>query len=166
MKVSDLDVKTRTRSGLTICTTEQDYEAAKKLILEYAESLNFDLEFQNFSYEIEHLEIVYGFPTGLLLLAKEGEEYVGCLCVRNLGDFKAEIKRMYVQPEHRRKGIGKKLLSDAMEEAKRIGYRFIRLDTIPDMKDARQLYSSMGFYEIEDYGSNPMEGTMFMEYHL
>ena len=166
MKVSDLEIKTKSSSGLTICTTDKDYEEARALILEYADGLDIDLEFQNFSNEVEHLENHYGLPTGLILIAPEGDQYVGCICVRNLGDFKAEIKRMYVKPGFRGKGIGRQLLSDAMEEAKRLGYRFIRLDTIPDMKSARHLYSSMGFYEIEDYGTNPLEGAMFMEYKL
>ena len=166
MKASDLNIKTRTRSDLVICTTTEEYEAAQRLILEYADSLNIDLEFQNFSHEIQHLEDYYGFPTGLIILAQKDKKYVGCLCVRNLGDFKAEIKRMYVQPGYRGQGIGRMLLGDALEEAKRLGYRFIRLDTIPDMKSARHLYSSMGFYEIEDYGTNPLEGALFMEYKL
>lgn len=166
MKVSDLKQRERRDPTLIRAKTEKEYDAAKKLIKEYAESLSFSLEYQDFGNEINHLRTYYGPPTGLILLYKAGEEYVGVTCIRNLGDFIAEIKRMYVQPAHRGKGIGRAMLNKAIDEAKRLGYRHLRLDTVPDMESAIHLYLSTGFYEIEDYTYNPIPGARFMEYKL
>ena len=102
----------------------------------------------------------------MIILAKSEEHYVGCICVRNLGDFIAEIKRMYVKPAYHGKGYGRLMLNKAIDETKRLGYRYLRLDTVPDMESAIHLYLSTGFYEIEDYTYNPMPGARFMEYKL
>lgn len=166
MKVSDLKIRERHDPNLIICSSPEEYGAARRLIQEYADSLSVDLVHDNFENEIGHLNSYYGPPTGLILLAKENNETVGVVCVRNLGDFIAEIKRMYVQPDFRGKGIGRKLLTRAITEAKGLGYRYLRLDTIPEMRSAIKLFSSFGFYEIEDSGSSPYAGRRFMEHKL
>ena len=166
MKTSDLVVRKRMNSDLLVCQTQEEFEAAKRLIQEYADSLSVDLGYDDFEREIDHLSDYYGPPTGLILLAKEKSAFIGVLCVRNLGDFIAEIKRMYVRPAFRGHGIGRKLLTMAIDEAKGLGYRYLRLDTIPEMKSAIYLFLTAGFYEIEDFGYNPYAGARFMEYKL
>ncbi len=166
MKVRDYQIKERTDPDLIICRDDEEYEIAKKLIQEYADSLSISLEFQDFGKEISNLKNHYGPPTGLIIMTREGDEFVGCLCIRNLGDFTAEIKRNYVKPAFRGRGHGRRLLNKAIEEAKGLGYRYLRLDTIPDMKSAIRLYESCGFYEIEGYAYNPILGARFMEYKL
>ncbi len=166
MKASDLKIRERRDPNLIICSTPEEYREAQQLIHEYADSLSVDLTHDNFDNEIDNLSNYYGPPTGLILMAKDEGDFVGVVCIRNLGDFVAEIKRMYVKPAFRGKGLGKKLLTRAISEAKGLGYRYLRLDTIPEMKSAIKLFSSIGFYEIEDTGYSPYAGIRFMEYKL
>ena len=167
MKVRDYIPRERKETDdLVICETEEDYAAARELIQAYSDSIGVDLRLQNIDHELENLKIFYGPPTGMIILAREDGEFVGDICFRNLGDFMAEIKRMYVKPEYRNRGIGRKLLERAKQEAKGLGYRFIRLDTVPEMESAINLYLSAGFYEIESYAYSPYSGTRFMEYNL
>ena len=151
MRVNDLIVSEVTDPNLIFATTPQEYAEAEKIIKEYAASLDFSLEFQGLDNELAHLDTHYAPPTGFILLANKGEEYAGVTCLRNLGHFIAEIKRMYVRPAYRGQGFGRKMLKRAIEESKKMGYRFLRLDTVPAMKHANELYVSTGFYEIEDF---------------
>ncbi|MDH3651597.1 MAG: GNAT family N-acetyltransferase [Saprospiraceae bacterium] len=166
MKVSDLIIRNRQDPDLMICGTPEEYAEAQRLIREYADWLSVDLAYDDFENEINNLINYYGPPTGLIILAIEKRAFVGVVCIRNLGEFIAEIKRMYVQPTFRGRGIGRKLLKKAIAEAKGLGYRYLRLDTIPEMKSAIDLFSSSGFYEIEDLGASPYAGVRFMEYKL
>ena len=166
MKAKDLIIKERRNPNLIVCRSFEEYQVARGLVEEYIESLDVSLDFENMENELDRLQEYHGPPTGMISLVREEGEYVGCLCVRNLGNFTAEIKRMYVRPGYRGKGLGRKLLRKVMEEAKELGYRFIRLDTIPTMESAIHLFKSMGFYEIEGYTYNPLLGARFMEYKL
>ena len=166
MRVHDLIITEATDPDLVFASSELEYDEAEKMIKEYAASLNFSLDFQGLDTELVHLDIHYGGPTGFILLAKKGEAYAGVACLRNLGHLIAEIKRMYVKPDFRGLGYGRKMLNKTIEETKKMGYRFLRLDTVSDMKHANALYTSTGFYEIEDYTYNPIPGARFMEYKL
>ncbi len=167
MRVSDMIIPEATDPDLIFVSSEKEYTEAEKIIKEYAASLSFSLDFQDLDSELAHLDTHYGGSMGFILLAKKGEEYAGVTCLRNLGHFIAEIKRMYVRPAYRGHGYGRKMLNKAIEESKKLGYRFLRLDTVPDMKHANELYTSTGFYEIEDdYTYNPIPGARFMEYKL
>lgn len=159
-------LKERADSDLIVCRDKAEYESARQLISDYVDELGLDLSFQDIQNELKNLPSFYGPPTGAIIMAKDGDEYVGEICIRNMGDFMAEIRRMYVKPSHRGKGIGRKLLNKAKEEAKRLGYRFLRLDAIPEMKSALHLYKSSGFYEIESYAYSPFSGTKFLEHKL
>ena len=90
-------------------------------------------------------------PDGRLLLAQWGTETAGCGCLWKIGDGVGEIKRMYVRPEHRGKGIGRSLLDALLREALQIGYSTVRLDTAPFMKQAQTLYRSVGFKDVGPY---------------
>jgi ribosomal protein S18 acetylase RimI-like enzyme len=145
---------------------KENIEIVKKLFLEYASSLGFNLCFQNFDRELEDLPGDYSPPKGCLLLAIYDEKVVGCVALRPITDTICEMKRLYVKPEFRGKGIGRKLATEIIEEARKIGYKYMRLDTIPSMKEAISLYYSLGFKEIDPYRYNPIEGAMFMELKL
>lgn len=144
----------------------QDFENGKKLFQEYVHTLNVDLSFQNFSKELETIHEQYHEPEGALLLARDGEEFVGCSGVRKLDQETAELKRMYVKNEYRGYYIGVNLLERSIELAKKLGYKKMRLDTLENMTKAQQLYRSFGFYEIPSYRFNPLPGTIYMEKEL
>jgi len=159
---------------ITPALAPTDYTTASTLFHAYAAALNLDLTFQNFTNEIANLQRMYGPPTGLLLLAKSttttnrNEEAIGCVGVRALDPSLGicEMKRLYVGPEGRGKGIGKALAMRAMIEAKRLGYAKMRLDTLATMTAALALYGAIGFIEIEAYYHNPLDGVVYLEADL
>lgn len=145
----------------------QHIAAARELFHEYAQSLNFDLTFQKFEEEVESLPGKYVPPMGRLYLADQDGHYAGCVALRPLEDMTCEMKRLYVRPEYRRKGVGQVLAEIAIQEARRIGYRRLRLDSIEhEMREAVALYRWFGFHEIAPYTENPVPGAIFMELDL
>lgn len=141
-------------------------QQAKKLFLEYAESLNFNLCFQNFEKELEGLPGDYAEPDGRLLLLYHDNEPVGCVALRKENDQVSEMKRLYVMPKYRGKGFGRKLAVEIIRQAKEIGYERMKLDTVPSMKEAIALYREIGFTEVSAYRYNPVEGAIYMELNL
>ena len=143
--------------------TETEYAAASALFKEYAEWLNIDLSFQNFEEELLQLKEMYGEPTGGIFLLQQGEEFIGCVAIRKKGEGIAELKRMYIKPTTRKTGGGTLLLEKALDAAKLLGYKLIRLDTLANMTPAINLYRKHGFYEIAPYYFNPEKNAVFFE---
>lgn len=141
-------------------------EDARLLIQEYASSLSFDLGFQNLDDEIATLPGAYAPPRGCLLVARSEDRSVGCVAVRPLETDTAELKRLWVRPEARGTGAGRRLVTRAVGDARAMGYARIRLDTTPEMGAAQALYRSLGFVEIEPYRPNPVPGTTYLELGL
>lgn len=142
-------------------------EQARSLFLEYADSLGFSLCFQNFDHELANLPGAYRPPAGRLLLAQDAETFAGCVALRKLEDGICEMKRLYVRPAYRGKGVGRMLVDRIIAEGRLIGYERMRLDTVESsMKDAIALYRRIGFNEIAAYCKNPMEGALYMELAL
>lgn len=150
-------------------TSPEDIIDVASLFEAYAQSLNIDLSFQNFSTELSDLPGKYGPPSGALLLARREDtnKAIGCVGLRPL-DSKGvcEMKRLYVTPQGRGSALGKALVKQVIEEAKGIGYRFMRLDTLESMREAQQLYKKLGFLERKSYYDTPIEGTVFLELDL
>ncbi|KAI7280701.1 hypothetical protein KC345_g4619 [Hortaea werneckii] len=161
--------------------TQEDLNAVSQLFEAYALALGIDLSFQAFASEVATLPGKYASPTGCLLVARDrGGRSVGCVGLRRLpadeddgGDDSpragvscCEMKRLYVDPSQRGSGLGRLLAESVVSEARRMGYRRMRLDTLPSMLSARALYKTLGFREIEPYYRTPIDGTIFMELEL
>jgi ribosomal protein S18 acetylase RimI-like enzyme len=146
--------------------SEGDLAAARELFQEYADSLGFDLGFQGFERELDEIPGEYAPPRGRLILARLGAAAVGCVAFRPIEADCCEMKRLYVRPASRGSGAGRALARAAIGAAQRAGYERMRLDTVPQMKEARRLYRSLGFREIEPYRFNPIPGTAYMEIAL
>ena len=86
-----------------------------------------------------------------MLLAKYELNIVVCVGLRKIDEESGEIKRMYVRPEYQRKGMGRRLLEARIEEARRIGYSKIKLDSAPFAREAQAFYRKMGFRDIDPY---------------
>jgi len=137
---------------------------ARELFLEYANSLGFSLCFQNFDKELANLPGDYAPPTGRLLLAEYEGQLAGCVALHKLEREICEMKRLYIRPQFRGKKLGRALADRIIVEARQIGYRRMRLDTVePVMKDAVAMYRKLGFREIAPYTVNPIEGALYME---
>lgn len=141
-------------------------EDVKQLFLEYAISLKVDLAFQDFESEIKLLPGKYGPPHGVLIIALVDDNAAGCIALRKISEDTCEMKRLYVRDDYKGLGIGKNLIKMILKDASRLNYDYIRLDTLPTMKKAQELYTSLGFYDIEPYVYNPIKGTKFMELKL
>jgi putative acetyltransferase len=142
----------------------EDLKRVRELFVEYARSLPFHLSWQNFDAELATLPGRYAPPSGRILLARYDGAFVGCVALRQIGEGTCEMKRLFVRPASRDKGIGKALVQAIIEEARRIGYKRMRLDTA--FEPALSLYRSLGFKEIPPYQHVPIEGVIFMELDL
>ena len=155
-------------------STSAHIATARELFLEYGGSLGFSLCFQSFDQELAELPGKYAPPKGRLLLAFRGADAMGCVALRplpasegQLDDHACEMKRLYVRPAAREMQLGRRLVQQVIAEARAIGYRRMRLDTVPVVMDAAiALYRRIGFREIAPYCLNPMPGTLFLELEL
>jgi len=148
--------------------TATDLAATVRLFRAYASSLDIDLSYQCFDAEMEAMPGKYASPAGELLLARDSNGIpVGCVGLRPIEPHGCcEMKRLYVSPEVRGFGLGENLVDAVLKEAERIGYREMRLDTLPSMAGAIALYRKLGFEHIEPYYDTPVIGTIFMRRSL
>jgi ribosomal protein S18 acetylase RimI-like enzyme len=165
-----MEPKTRSQRGpLQFVETESPVQIAqaRELFLEYAQSLGFSLCFQNFDKELAGLPGEYAAPAGRLLLAEYEGRLAGCVALHRLEPGICEMKRLYLRPEFRGKGLGLALANRIIAEARQIGYQCMRLDTVePVMKEAVAMYRRLGFQQIAAYCVNPIAGALYMELHL
>jgi putative acetyltransferase len=140
---------------------------AGELFLEYGNSLGFNLCFQSFEEELAGLPGDYAPPDGRLLLAEYDGALAGCVALHKLEPHVCEMKRLFLRPQFRGKGVGLALAGTIIWEARAIGYRRMRLDTVePVMQAAVAMYRRLGFTEIAAYRPNPIPGAMYMELEL
>jgi GNAT superfamily N-acetyltransferase len=139
----------------------------RELFLEYADWLGPEVRKRHLDHETETLPGGYASPRGCLLLAEADGHQAGCVALRAIDAETCEMKRFYVRPQFRGKGIGRKLVNAVISEARLLGYRRMRLDTIPNrMPEAVMLYRALGFREIPPYRPNPVAGSLCMESEL
>ena len=145
-------------------------EATCALFLEYAKSLQVDLCFQGFEEELRNLPGEYSAPRGTLLVASVRGEWAGCCAMRPLdsSDYSnaCEMKRLYVRPQFRGLGLGRRLAEAILDSARLLDYDCILLDTLDDMESARALYAELGFHEIPPYYENPVVGAHYLKVDL
>ena len=160
-------------NGITIIPAYGEKEGIRLLFTEYTQYLVDNdpvfasyLELQNYDDELNDLEHKYGMPDGRLYIAKDGERPVGCIGFMRLDGEGCELKRLYVRPEYRGRGLARFLTELAISEAKAAGYGFVLLDTLPFLVGAQKLYESMGFYRIEKYNDSPMENAIYLRLDL
>ena len=144
--------------------TQADLAAVVALFRAYAASLEVDLAYQGFEAEMAAMPGKYAPPGGRLLLARSpAGAPLGCVGLRALEwPGCCEMKRLYVAPEGRGAGLGAGLVEAVIREAEAIGYREMRLDSLPSMGPAIALYRRHGFHAMAPYYETPVAGTVFL----
>ena len=146
--------------------TLADFARARALFEEYAAWLDVDLCFQGFAEELATLPGAYAPPSGRLLLADVDGNTRGCIALRPLASASGgpigEVKRLYVQPAARGIGLGLRLARTLIAEARAIGYRELKLDTLERMREAQALYAHLGFLPCAPYYRNPLPETVYL----
>ncbi|MFP4227265.1 MAG: GNAT family N-acetyltransferase [Salinivenus sp.] len=155
------------RISIRRANTSADVESARRLFRAYIEGLDFDLDFQNVETELQALPGPYAAPDGAILLAEVEGRDVGVVAVQPLdADGVCEMKRLYVCPDARGRGVGRAIGEALLNVARDLGYDTMRLDTVASMKPARALYRSLGFEERSAYYHNPLDNVVYMERSL
>ena len=147
--------------------SQEQIASIRELFVEYVQSLGFSLCFESFDQELAALPGDYAPPDGRLLLATSNGDLAGCVALRKLEPEICEMKRLYVRPQFRGKGLGRELAEEIIAEARQLGYKKLRLDTFEAiMKTAVAMYRQLSFREIPSYRTNPIEGALYMELQL
>jgi len=152
--------------SITEARWPDDRETVAALFREYVSALAEDISFQNVDEELTTLPGKYARPGGVVLIAWDGEEAAGAIAYRMVEPGVAEMKRLYVRPAFRGRGLGRELAEELIAEARARGYRTMLLDTLASMQSARALYRDLGFVPVEAYYDNPLPGVMYMALEL
>ena len=126
-----------------------------KELLAHGDDVKQCLHTQNLEHEIENLQQTYALPYGRLYLALSGGEIAGCAGLTRTNDAYCEMKRFYIRPAFRGRHFSNLIIQHLIQDARQIGYQFIRLDTFPFLDTAIKLYQKYGFFPIERYNNNP-----------
>lgn len=144
-----------------------------ELIGEYSRSINEQgedvaqcLESQGLDEELKDLNAKYGPPYGRMYLAYEGAELAGCAALTRNDEDCCELKRLYLRPQFRGHGIAGALMARLIDDAGRIGYKHMKLDSFDFMRAAIRLYEKCGFYYIGKYNDNPAQRVVYMQLDL
>lgn len=144
---------------------------ARALFLEYAAWLDIDLCFQGFDAELAGLPGGYAPPGGGLWFARVDGVDAGVVGLRPFGaegraEGACEMKRLWIRPDYRGLGLGRRLAEQTLAAARAAGYRRMRLDTLHRMAEARVLYASFGFRDVTARVAEPHPELIYMELDL
>lgn len=156
---------TRTTISIEPCPVQR-LDEIRELLTEYAAFMAGNSCFIRFDSELASLPGEYAPPTGGLLAADDAGVLAGCVALRELADGVCEMKRLYVRPHHRGRGLGRRLAVAIIDSAIELKYRLMRLDTLPVMREAIGTYRSLGFVDIPPYYAKPIPGAICMELNL
>ena len=151
---------------IVVAETSDHIDGTRALFREYWESFGFTPCFQDFDRELEELPGAYAGPRGRLALAVVDGGIAGCVAIRPIDDERCELKRLYVRPEYRGKGVGLKLVMWAVVAALSCGYKEMLADTMPVMERALEMYDRIGFQRVDAYGDEPAEGAIALRLML
>ncbi|MGP0075461.1 MAG: GNAT family N-acetyltransferase [Bryobacteraceae bacterium] len=152
--------------NIQVAESADDVAVVRQLWREYWESFGLSMGFQGFGQELEGLPGAYGAGGGVLLLAIHKEEPAGTIALRRLDGTSGEVKRLYLRPQFRGHGLGRRLLQAVIERARAHGYESLYADTLPVMTDALSLYERLGFERVEAYSNTPTPGAIYMKLEL
>jgi GNAT superfamily N-acetyltransferase len=162
-----MDIGTKQKSMKIIhAETAEQMDEIRLLFREYEKFLGVDLCFQSFEKELAGLPGKYAAPDGALLIAFYDQDPAGCVALRKLEDGVCEMKRLFVKDRYRGRGLGQRLAQRIIDEAVRMGYSIMRLDTLDRLKEAMRLYESLGFRRTKPYYHNPLPGVMYLQLDL
>ena len=153
-------------SEIRAARSSADLDAVRALFREYQAWVAEPCCFAGFERELAELPGEYGPPGGQLLLALEQGMPVGCAALRRLADGAAEMKRLYVRPAYRGRGLGQRLVEAVIAAARAGGCGVLRLDSLPKMSSALALYAALGFAPRGPYAADPTPGARFFELRL
>ncbi|MGL5436979.1 MAG: GNAT family N-acetyltransferase [Lachnospiraceae bacterium] len=142
------------------------FQEYMEMIIQQSEDGRLCLEAQNYDHEVLELQTKYGMPDGRLYLAYFGEDVVGCVALKRNDEDYCELKRLYIKPGYRGNKFGTVLIDRIIADARKIGYKYMQLDTFPVMESAIRLYRRYGFYDIERYNDNPALTAVYMQLDL
>ena len=142
------------------------YQEYNELLLRTDPDFEACLAMQNFEREIEDLPVKYAPPQSMLLIVYEGDVPAACAGIKYFDPGICELKRMYVRPAFRNRGLGRQLCELMFQEAQQRGYEKMYLDTMPGLASAVRMYRGFGFYEIAKYYPNPVENVIYLCYDL
>ncbi len=138
----------------------------RELFLEYRNAIGIGVCFHGFEAELAALPGDYAPPRGRLLLARKGAKAAGCVAIRPLFHQDAEMKRLYVRRAHRGGGLGRRLAEAAIAASRSLGYEALKLDTLPTMHAAHNLYATLGFHDTAPYNDSAAGGIRYLALDL
>jgi len=143
-------------AGFTIRRARpEDHAAVARELAEYLGFIGDTLDAEGLDHDIAHWQEEYDGTSGVLLLVVDpAGEVVGTAAVRLLEPGTGELKRMWLRPACQGRGLGRRLMDDCLDEARRLGCRALRLDTQAKLAAAVHLYRAYGFTEIPPYNDN------------
>lgn len=152
--------------NINIKLAYDEIPAIRTLFTEYTDTLGVDLDFQNYEQELNLLPGKYSLPAGRLYAAYADEHLAGCVALRQVNTEACEAKRLYVRPESRGLKLGQMLMEQVIRDAAALKYRYMVLDSLETMDNAKALYYKLGFYEVEAYYQNPLANVTYMRLDL